>query len=50
MVSRNFQSGDPETLVAFTLDPLATKKKEGSERERRNEREREREKGIRKRK
>lgn len=33
-VSRNIQSGDPETLVAFTPDPSAAKKKEGSERER----------------
>lgn len=31
-VSRNFQSGDPETLVAFTPDPSAAKKKGGSER------------------
>lgn len=31
-VSRNFQSGDPETLVAFTPDPsVAEKKKEGEE-------------------
>lgn len=36
-VSRNFQSDDPETLVAFTPDPSAAKKKEGSTRGREGE-------------